>query len=97
MTALDRGQILAWIGTNLQEPNWDSYGAEPLSDATIRVAAKVAELLASADFAIAVVSGGLTASALLPLRLTNAVPTNDGGVALFDADEIISVRITVCE
>ena len=71
--------IRSWRGTDVQQPNWDSYGAKPISDATLVVASLVAYKLGSTLDCV-------------PLH---AVPTKDGGVLITTADETIDITIKV--
>ena len=47
-------KVAAMIGTSVQRPNWDSYGAEPIATATIEAARTVARRLEGMDLTVAV-------------------------------------------
>lgn len=38
-------QLESWIGSELQSPGWDSYGATPITNETIETAIKIARLI----------------------------------------------------
>ena len=68
------------IGSDVQRPNWDSYGACPIETRTIEVAKKIAERLEGLEF-----DG---------LPLNSVCPGNDGSIVISDGDESVYVSIT---
>ena len=38
-------RLESWIGSELQQPSWDSYGAVPITTETIRMAIDLAKLI----------------------------------------------------
>lgn len=71
--------IQDWNGSHIQKPNWNSYDANPVSDATIQAATELANLL----------EGKLVAGR----KITSACPLPGGGIELSDGDESVWIEV----
>lgn len=74
-------KVAALRGTEVQKPNWNSYGADAISDATIAAAERVAEIL--------------DGERIKGRRLTTVCPHANGAIVLSDNDESIWIEISV--
>lgn len=73
-------RLSAWIGSDVQRPNWDSYGAAPIETRTIIVAMKIAERLEGLAF-----DGR---------KMDFVGPCVNGEIEFSDGDESVYLRLT---
>jgi hypothetical protein len=76
-------KLKSWIGTDLQQPNWDSCQSEPVTTRTINVAMQIADRLEGL-----VIDGR---------KLDCLGLGNDGCVEISDGDASVWIHITTIE
>jgi hypothetical protein len=72
------GRLESWIGSDVQKPNWDSYGANPVTTKTISMAIDLARLIVGRSIGGAVIN--------------SVVPANDGDIVFTDSDEVVWIK-----